>query len=140
MDVDDESGSAADDMEMNDDGDEDGEAVDNVERKAKKLKKSNAKNPRKSSLNMAALASEQEALAALESNQILHLRLRRKYYSEALSFIRMIEGAIDIITLLLGSTNKAGVLESMEFFRVAWEYQFDSAEVSRFTFLTYVRL
>ena len=31
---------------------------------------------------------------------------------------------------LLGSTNKAEVLESMEFFRVAWEYQFDSAEVS----------
>jgi hypothetical protein len=30
---------------------------------------------------------------------------------------------------LLGSTNKAEVLESMEFFRVAWEYQFDSAEV-----------
>lgn len=35
---------------------------------------------------------------------------------------------------LLGSTNKAEVLESMEFFRVAWEYQFDSAEVgSTFT-------
>src|ERR1700685_3302089 len=31
---------------------------------------------------------------------------------------------------LLGSTNKAEVLEAMEFFRVAWEYQFDSAEVS----------
>jgi hypothetical protein len=30
---------------------------------------------------------------------------------------------------LLGSTNKAEVLESMEFFRIAWEYQFDSAEV-----------
>lgn len=32
---------------------------------------------------------------------------------------------------LLGSTNKAEVLEAMEFFRVAWEYQFDSAEVSK---------
>lgn len=31
---------------------------------------------------------------------------------------------------LLGSTNKAEVLEAMEFFRVAWEYQFDSAEVN----------
>jgi condensin complex subunit 1 len=30
---------------------------------------------------------------------------------------------------LLGSTNKAEVLESMEFFRIAWEYQFDGAEV-----------
>lgn len=35
---------------------------------------------------------------------------------------------------LLGSTNKAEVLESMEFFRVAWEYQFDSAEVGTCTF------
>lgn len=34
--------------------------------------------------------------------------------------------------LLLGSTNKAEVLEAMEFFRVAWEYQFDSAEVRPF--------
>lgn len=36
----------------------------------------------------------------------------------------------DVLGQLLGSTNKAEVLESMEFFRVAWEYQFDSAEVS----------
>jgi hypothetical protein len=35
----------------------------------------------------------------------------------------------EIMGQLLGSTNKAEVLESMEFFRVAWEYQFDSAEV-----------
>lgn len=39
----------------------------------------------------------------------------------------------EIMSQLLGSTNKAEVLESMEFFRVAWEYQFDSAEVSPFS-------
>jgi hypothetical protein len=39
----------------------------------------------------------------------------------------------EIMSQLLGSTNKAEVLESMEFFRVAWEYQFDSAEVSSFS-------
>ena len=37
----------------------------------------------------------------------------------------------EIMCQLLGSTNKAEVLESMEFFRIAWEYQFDGAEVRR---------
>ena len=30
---------------------------------------------------------------------------------------------------LLGSTNKVEVSENMEFFRIAWEYQFDTAEM-----------
>ncbi|EGO04014.1 hypothetical protein SERLA73DRAFT_69808 [Serpula lacrymans var. lacrymans S7.3] len=125
MDVDVESQEEADeDVDM----DEEEDDSNHANAKNKRTKKKEKKKPRKSYLNMAALASEQEALAALESNQILHLRLRKKYYAEALNFIRMVEGATDMITQLLGSTNKAEVLESMEFFRVAWEYQFDSAE------------
>ncbi|KAI9508585.1 non-SMC mitotic condensation complex subunit 1-domain-containing protein [Russula earlei] len=77
----------------------------------------NKNSGRKSELDMAALTDEQAALAALESNQLLHLRLRKRYYSEALNFIRQ----------LLGSTHKAEVLEAMEFFRVAHEYQLESA-------------
>ena len=88
------------------------------------------KSARKSELDMAALTDEQAALAALESNQLLHLRLRKRYYSEALNFIRQVEEAAQIIFQLLGSTHKAEVLEAMEFFRVAHEYQLDSAEVS----------
>jgi condensin complex subunit 1 len=84
----------------------------------------------KSELGMAALTDEQAALAALESNQLLHLRLRKRYYSEALSFIRQVEEAAKMISELLGSTHKTEVLESMEFFRVAHEYQLDSAKVS----------
>ena len=38
---------------------------------------------------------------------------------------------------LLGSTNKAEVLENMEFFRIAWEYQFDGAETPHSNTLTY---
>ena len=79
---------------------------------------------------MAALTDEQAALAALESNQLLHLRLRKRYYSEALNFIRQVEEAAQMIFQLLGSTHKTEVLEGMEFFRVAHEYQLDSAEVS----------
>lgn len=101
-------------------------------RKPKKAKKPKLK-ARKSELNVAALTSEQEALAALSSNQLLHLRLRKKYYAEALAFIRNVEKAMETMVLLLGATNKTEVLETMEFFRVAYEYQLDSADVSRYT-------
>ena len=37
---------------------------------------------------------------------------------------------------LLGSTNKAE-LENKEFFRIAWEYQFDTAEIPRSNTVTY---
>ncbi|KAA1474981.1 hypothetical protein DENSPDRAFT_908815 [Dentipellis sp. KUC8613] len=118
MDVDDEGDKNEDeDVEM-----EDGE---NTPRPKKTKKKS---KPRKSQIDMAALTNEQAALAALESNQMLHLKLRKKYYAEGLNFIRQIEGAIEIIGQLLGSTSKAEVLEAMEFFRVIHEYQFDNAQ------------
>jgi condensin complex subunit 1 len=94
-----------------------------------KQKSKSKKGGRKSELDMAALTDEQAALAALESNQLLHLRLRKRYYSEALNFIRQVEEAAQMIFQLLGSTHKAEVLEGMEFFRVAHEYQLDSAEV-----------
>jgi condensin complex subunit 1 len=107
------------------------EEVDGDEEEGTTPKSKAKKGGRKSELdNMAALTDEQAALAALESNQLLHLRLRKRYYSEALNFIRQVEEASQIILQLLGSTHKSEVLESMEFFRVAREYQLDSAEVS----------
>jgi condensin complex subunit 1 len=118
-------------MFIDEEEDADGNPRTPKKKKSKKAKKeaSSRTQPRKSELDMAALSNEQAALAALEGNQILHLRLRKKYYVEALNFIRQIEGAMEIMAQLLGSTNKAEVLEAMEFFRVAYEYQFESAEV-----------
>ena len=107
-------------------GDGDGEEGTPSSQEKSKRKK----NGRKSELDMAALTDEQAALAALESNQLLHLRLRKRYYSEALNFIRQVEEAAQITFQLLGSTHKTEVLEAIEFFRVAHEYQLDSAEVS----------
>ena len=143
MEVDGEEEDADKDAEM-EERSSDGEEPRTPKAKMSKRKKKQLK-PRKSELNMEALSNEQAALAALESNQILHLRLRKKYYTEGLNFIRQIEGAMCVCTLppcfmalifnrdilgqLLGSTNKAEVLDAMEFFRVAWEYQFDNAEV-----------
>ncbi|KAJ3479305.1 hypothetical protein NLI96_g9147 [Meripilus lineatus] len=96
--------------------------------KPKKTKKKK-RAPRKSELNMEALTQEQQALAALESDQLLHLRLKKRYYAEGLSFIRLVEEGMKVVEQLLASTNKAEVLESMEFFRVVFEYQFDGAEI-----------
>lgn len=104
-----------------------------VQKSAKQAKKKK-KKPRKSHLDISALTNEQVALAALQSDQILHLKLRKRYYAEALNFIRQVEGAMETIGKLLGSTNKAEVLESIEFFRVAHEYQFESAEVCLIAF------
>ena len=99
----------------------------------KKPKKTKKKKGRTSdALDISALTNEQAALAALESSHILHLKLRKRYYSEGLNFIRQIEGAMEILEQLLGSKNKPEVLEAMEFFRVAHEYQFANAEVPHF--------
>jgi condensin complex subunit 1 len=100
-------------------------------RKAPKLK------PRKSQIAVD-MTDEQVALETLETNQLLHLRLRKKYYAEALNFIRQIEGTMDIMENLLGSKNKPEVLEAIEFFRVAHEYKFTKADVSFFTFCSWV--
>lgn len=109
----------SDDVEMTD--------ADTTLKRKRKSKKS--KKGRKSEIDMAALTNEQVALAALEGNQLLSLKLRKKYYSEALNFIRQVEGAIPLAGQLLGSTNKSEVLEAMEFFRIVHIYHFDGAEV-----------
>ncbi|KAG1748403.1 non-SMC mitotic condensation complex subunit 1 [Suillus paluster] len=111
---------ADEDAEMESaDADDDGDAENPKPKKKKALRKS---------INIAAIASEQEALAALESNELHALGLRKRYCLEALDFVRTLEGGMELITQLLGSTNKAEVLESMEFFRVAFEYKFGGAE------------
>ena len=38
-------------------------------------------------------------------------------------------GDREMMCQLLGSTNKVEVLKNMEFFRIAWEYQYDGAEM-----------
>ncbi|KAF8137642.1 non-SMC mitotic condensation complex subunit 1-domain-containing protein [Boletus edulis] len=119
-----------DGMDIDGQRDEDLDSImDEDEEQPRRKKRKGKKKARNSTVNLAAMTSEQEALAALESNEVLHLRLRKKYYSEALSFIKTIESSIDSVIQLLGSTNKAEVLEAMEFFRVTSQYEFQTAEV-----------
>jgi condensin complex subunit 1 len=88
------------------------------------------KKPRKSEqLNLNALSQEQLMVAEMEGSKIQQLKLRRKYYADALELIRWLDGAAPGLCDLLGSTSKAEVLEAMEYFRVAWEYRLDTAHV-----------
>ena len=125
MDVDDEALT-----EEEQDTDEDVDMEDGDATPKQKSKRSKPTKRRKSELNMAALASEQDALAALDGNEMLSLKLRKKYYSEALNFIQQIENGIPIASQLLGSTHKSEVLEAMEFFRIIHEYKFEGAEAN----------
>ncbi|KAJ7756752.1 non-SMC mitotic condensation complex subunit 1-domain-containing protein [Mycena maculata] len=105
----------------------DGEGEEQEKTPKKKKKKAPKLKPRKSQIAVD-MTDEQVALETLETNQLLHLRLRKKYYAEALNFIRQIEGTMDTMEKLLGSKSKPEVLEAIEFFRVAHEYQFARAD------------
>lgn len=127
---DDEDKEDEEDDEDPEDSDEDGDAdksngdvsVDG-DATPKKVKKE--KQPRKSQLNVAAIEAEQ---SSLDAQTIMRLRLTKKYYSDALRFINQIETAIPTLCQLLVSTNKSEVLESMRFFRTAYEYNINGAE------------
>ena len=80
--------------------------------------------PRKSSIAI------EHAFARLDQDQITKLRLTKRYYSDALTFISELEKAVPQIERLLASKVRSEVLESMDFFKVAYEYKIESAEVS----------
>lgn len=105
---------------------EDGEAdPDSTPRPAKKKGKGKAK-PRQSQLDVASLEAEQ---SSLNPELVQRLRLTKKYYADALKFINQLEKAIPQLCVLLVSTTKSEVLESMKFFRTAYEYNIQGAEM-----------
>ncbi|KAG8878535.1 Condensin complex subunit [Tulasnella sp. 332] len=95
---------------------------------AKKEKK--RPKPRKSlPIDLAGAVTEEQVFAALNAEKHVKLKLTKKYVADALAFIRQIEGAAPTLCQLLVSTSKAEVLESMEFFKTAEEYQLDCADL-----------
>ena len=111
---------ADDDVEM--DVGSDDEAPRPRRKKAKK-------KARKSELDLEALTNEAAALGAMNENQHLEQKLRKKYCLDALEFIRHVEEGMKTVQRLLASKSTQEALEAMEFFRIAYEYKFDSAEV-----------
>ena len=98
---------------------------DSTPRPKKKGKKATARKPRQSQLDVASLEAEQ---STLNPELVQRLRLTKKYYSDALKFINQLEKAIPQLCTLLVSTTKSEVLESMKFFRTAYEYNIQGAE------------
>lgn len=70
------------------------------------------------------------AFARIDQEKLAKLRLTKRYYSDALTFITELEKAVPLVETLLASKVKSEVLEAMEFFKVAYEYKLESAEVS----------
>lgn len=93
----------------------------NVSTSPKKGKKK-AKG-RKSNTNLEAFQAAQASLTSADAEKVMKLRLTYRYYTDALGFIAQLETAMPVLYQLLVSTNKAEVLESMDFFRVAYEYK-----------------
>ncbi len=108
----------------NDDGGEDASGAAEVkdEQASRRVAREESQAP-----DLGAISAEQ---ANMDGEAIVRLRLTKKYYTDALLFINQIEGAIPTLSQLLVSTTKSEVLESMRFFRTAYEYNFQSAEVS----------
>ncbi|SPO25585.1 related to YCS4 - subunit of condensin protein complex [Ustilago trichophora] len=116
-------------MQDDDDEDEDEDAPPRKSAKKPKAKKEKAKpkKGRRSGVDLQALAAAQAEMEPVDAEKVMRLRLTKRYYTDAIAFITQIETAMPNLTLLLASTNKAEVLESMEFFRVAYEYKLSGA-------------
>lgn len=69
------------------------------------------------------------AFAQFDNDKHESSKRARALSLDAVSFIESIHEAIEMITRLLGSTHKAEVLESMDFFRTAHEFDISAAKV-----------
>lgn len=116
------------------DQDEAEEEIEGVEGE-ETLKPKIEKTKRKPRVSAAQLASLNTSVTTLDPALITKLRLTKKYYTDALRFINQLESAIPTQCQLLVSTTKTEVLETMRFFRTAYEYNLAGAEVGIKTML-----
>jgi condensin complex subunit 1 len=88
-----------------------------------------SKTPRPSQADMDTAAVDQEAaLSNYDHEVIMKLRLTKKYYSDAIQFIQILQSAIPCIEKLLASKVKSEVLEAIYFFKTAWNYKVQGAQ------------
>lgn len=66
---------------------------------------------------------------ALDPELVQRLRLTRKYYADCLQFQHQLERATPLLCTLLVSTTKSEVLESIRYFRTAYEYNVQGADI-----------
>lgn len=116
--------SNADEEDEDEDGDTNMEANSTAsgEMAAKKQKRSKKSKPRQSDMNLAA-SDQQAALSNYDHEVLMKLRLTKRYYSDAIQFIQILESAIPLVEKLLASKIKSEVLEAIYFFKTAWMYK-----------------
>jgi condensin complex subunit 1 len=87
------------------------------------------KTPRPSQADMDAAAGDQQAaLSNYDHEALMKLRLTKKYYSDAIQFIQILQSAVPSIEKLLASKVKSEVLEAIYFFKTAWNYKVQGAQ------------
>ncbi|EGU12311.1 Condensin complex subunit 1 [Rhodotorula toruloides ATCC 204091] len=114
-------------QEEDDDDESDAEGTPKKRKPLKGKGKARASAPRRSELDLAA-ADQSAVLSQVDSATLQRLRLTKAYYSDALSFIETLEGALDTVTELLASSVKGEVLEAIEFCKTCKEYKVEAAE------------
>lgn len=72
-------------------------------------------------------AMKKAAEEAATSEMLTRLQLTRKYYTEALRFIEVLQDATPIVCQLLSSKNKSEVVEAMDFFVILDAYKVEAA-------------
>ncbi|KAM0749558.1 hypothetical protein T439DRAFT_315829 [Meredithblackwellia eburnea MCA 4105] len=127
-----QEGAEADDdsEEPSKEGEEEDSTAGSPSKKTKSPKsktKSKAARRKSDGLDLAA-ADQSHLLAAVDQDTLARLRLTKKYYQDAISFIRQIEEASQTVIQLVASVVKSEVLEAMEFFKIAYEYKVEAAE------------
>jgi len=108
-------------------GDEDSNSDENSTKSHNSAK--NSKTPRPSQAEMdAAAVDQQAALSNYDHDVLMKLRLTKKYYSDAIQFIQILQSAVPFIERLLASKVKSEVLEAIYFFKTAWNYKVQGAQ------------
>ena len=87
--------------------------------------------------NTPATMTEEQQQAALKkaaedvatSELMTRLQLTRKYYTEAIRFIEVLDMATPMVCQLLSSKNKSEVIEAMDFFVVIDAYKIEAARI-----------
>lgn len=118
--------------EEDQDDDEDTDDLPTKRLKKPAIVKPNSKSRKSDGIDLAA-ADQSQLLAVVDAETLTRLRLTKKYYADAIAFIQQLDRAMPTIADLIASTVKSEVLEAMDFFKVAFEYRIDSADVSFLT-------
>ena len=88
----------------------------------------NASSPIALTDGQKAAAIKKAAEEAATSEMMTRLQLTRRYYTEAIRFIDVIEEALPIVCQLLSSKNKSEIIEAMDFFVIADAYKIEAAK------------